>query len=225
EFLVNVEPKKFKEAVQYPCWIDAMQEEIHEFKCLVVWELVPASSHSLVIVDVVFDGAFGGVRDEEVVVGEGVVVTSSSLDMLLNSCLGGIMAATRVSGELLNGELLNGELLNSELLNSELLNSELLNSELLNSELLNSELLNSELLNSELLNSELLNGELPNSVSTSSTDSQMHNNIMAAGSKDRPPMLGPGRYSQWRSRFLRRRSSCSSTTYISRNNIEHDSRE
>ncbi|GJR75941.1 retrovirus-related pol polyprotein from transposon TNT 1-94 [Tanacetum coccineum] len=41
------------------------------------------------------------------------------------------------------------------------------------------------------------------SVNTSSTDSQMHNNIMAAGSKDRPPMLGPGRYSQWRSRFLR----------------------
>ncbi|GKC00197.1 hypothetical protein Tco_0986333, partial [Tanacetum coccineum] len=31
----------------------------------------------------------------------------------------------------------------------------------------------------------------------------MHNNIMAAGSKECPPMLGPGRYSQWRSRFLR----------------------
>ncbi|GJV97033.1 hypothetical protein Tco_1548610 [Tanacetum coccineum] len=31
----------------------------------------------------------------------------------------------------------------------------------------------------------------------------MHNNIMAAGSKDRPPMLGPRRYSQWRSHFLR----------------------
>ncbi|GKE45926.1 hypothetical protein Tco_1473210, partial [Tanacetum coccineum] len=30
----------------------------------------------------------------------------------------------------------------------------------------------------------------------------MHNNIMAAGSKDHLPMLGPGRYSQWRSRFL-----------------------
>ncbi|GJS85377.1 hypothetical protein Tco_0751918 [Tanacetum coccineum] len=41
------------------------------------------------------------------------------------------------------------------------------------------------------------------SSNTSSTDSQMHNNIMAAGSKDRPPMLGPGRYSQWRSCFLR----------------------
>ncbi|GKB94214.1 hypothetical protein Tco_0980351 [Tanacetum coccineum] len=31
----------------------------------------------------------------------------------------------------------------------------------------------------------------------------MYNNIMAAGLKDRPPMLVPGRYSQWRSRFLR----------------------
>ncbi|GJZ70515.1 hypothetical protein Tco_0634065 [Tanacetum coccineum] len=40
-------------------------------------------------------------------------------------------------------------------------------------------------------------------VNTSSTDSQMHNNIMAADSKERPPMLGPGRYSQWRLRFLR----------------------
>nr|GEY50858.1 hypothetical protein [Tanacetum cinerariifolium] len=43
--------------------------------------------------DVVFDGAFGGVGDEEVVVGEGVVVISSSLDMLTNSCLGGIMVS------------------------------------------------------------------------------------------------------------------------------------
>nr|GEV00841.1 hypothetical protein [Tanacetum cinerariifolium] len=34
-------------------------------------------------------------------------------------------------------------------------------------------------------------------------DSQMHNNIMATGSRDRPPMLPPGRYPQWRSRFLR----------------------
>nr|GEX36822.1 integrase, catalytic region, zinc finger, CCHC-type, peptidase aspartic, catalytic [Tanacetum cinerariifolium] len=31
----------------------------------------------------------------------------------------------------------------------------------------------------------------------------MHNNIMAAGSRDRPLMLAPGRYPQWRSRFLR----------------------
>nr|GEU38404.1 hypothetical protein [Tanacetum cinerariifolium] len=38
---------------------------------------------------------------------------------------------------------------------------------------------------------------------TSSTDSQMHNNIMAAGSKDLQLMLATGRYPQWRSRFLR----------------------
>ncbi|GJT23496.1 hypothetical protein Tco_0893433, partial [Tanacetum coccineum] len=31
----------------------------------------------------------------------------------------------------------------------------------------------------------------------------MHNNIMAAGSRDRPPMLAPGRYTQWQSRFMR----------------------
>ncbi|GJR81510.1 hypothetical protein Tco_0152295 [Tanacetum coccineum] len=51
------------------------------------------SPNSISKVDVVFDGAFGGVRDEEVVVGEGVVVISSSLDMLTNSCLGGIMVS------------------------------------------------------------------------------------------------------------------------------------
>ncbi|GJW29352.1 retrovirus-related pol polyprotein from transposon TNT 1-94 [Tanacetum coccineum] len=49
EFLENVEPKNFKEAIKYPCWIDAMQEEIHKFERLAVWELVPAPSHSLVI--------------------------------------------------------------------------------------------------------------------------------------------------------------------------------
>nr|GEU86721.1 reverse transcriptase domain-containing protein [Tanacetum cinerariifolium] len=38
---------------------------------------------------------------------------------------------------------------------------------------------------------------------TSSTDSQMHNNIMAAGSRDPPPMLATGRYPQWHSWFLR----------------------
>ncbi|GKB81159.1 hypothetical protein Tco_0948054 [Tanacetum coccineum] len=43
--------------------------------------------------DVVVNDAFRGVRDEEVVVGEGVVVISSSLDMLTNNCLGGIMVS------------------------------------------------------------------------------------------------------------------------------------
>ncbi|GKC24459.1 hypothetical protein Tco_1026609 [Tanacetum coccineum] len=31
----------------------------------------------------------------------------------------------------------------------------------------------------------------------------MHNDIMAAGSKDRPPMLATGRYAQWKSCFMR----------------------
>ncbi|GJW20083.1 retrovirus-related pol polyprotein from transposon TNT 1-94 [Tanacetum coccineum] len=51
KFLENAKPKNFKEAVQYPCWIDAMQEEIHEFERLTVWELVPALLQFLVYWD------------------------------------------------------------------------------------------------------------------------------------------------------------------------------
>ncbi|GKB62118.1 retrovirus-related pol polyprotein from transposon TNT 1-94 [Tanacetum coccineum] len=39
-FLTSVEPKNFKQAMTKPSWIDAMQEEIHEFERLKVWELV-----------------------------------------------------------------------------------------------------------------------------------------------------------------------------------------
>ncbi|GJY11290.1 retrovirus-related pol polyprotein from transposon TNT 1-94 [Tanacetum coccineum] len=39
-FLTSVEPKNFKQAMTEPSWIDATQEEIHEFKRLQVWELV-----------------------------------------------------------------------------------------------------------------------------------------------------------------------------------------
>ncbi|GJX45151.1 hypothetical protein Tco_0261827 [Tanacetum coccineum] len=35
-----IEPKNFKQAMTEPSWIDAMQEEIHEFERLQVWELV-----------------------------------------------------------------------------------------------------------------------------------------------------------------------------------------
>ncbi|GJQ96976.1 hypothetical protein Tco_0008115 [Tanacetum coccineum] len=45
------------------------------------------------LVDGVFNGAFGGEGEKDVVMGEGVVVTSSSLEMLRNSCLGGIMVS------------------------------------------------------------------------------------------------------------------------------------
>ncbi|GJU34911.1 retrovirus-related pol polyprotein from transposon TNT 1-94, partial [Tanacetum coccineum] len=39
-FLTSVEPKNFKQAITEPSWIDEMQEEIHEFERLEVWELV-----------------------------------------------------------------------------------------------------------------------------------------------------------------------------------------
>ncbi|GKD34555.1 hypothetical protein Tco_1250064, partial [Tanacetum coccineum] len=45
------------------------------------------------LVDGVFDGAFGGDREEDFVMGEGVVVSSSSLDMFTKSCLGGMMVS------------------------------------------------------------------------------------------------------------------------------------
>ncbi|GJS19367.1 retrovirus-related pol polyprotein from transposon TNT 1-94 [Tanacetum coccineum] len=41
------------------------------------------------------------------------------------------------------------------------------------------------------------------SITTNATYSQMHNNIMAAGSRDRSPMLATGRCAQWQSRFMR----------------------
>ncbi|GJT07391.1 retrovirus-related pol polyprotein from transposon TNT 1-94 [Tanacetum coccineum] len=40
-FLTYVEPNNFKKAMTESSWIDAMEEEIHEFKRLQVWELVP----------------------------------------------------------------------------------------------------------------------------------------------------------------------------------------
>nr|GFD12276.1 hypothetical protein [Tanacetum cinerariifolium] len=40
-FLTLVEPKTYKEALTQACWIEAMQEELYEFECLEVWELVP----------------------------------------------------------------------------------------------------------------------------------------------------------------------------------------
>ncbi|GKE72335.1 retrovirus-related pol polyprotein from transposon TNT 1-94, partial [Tanacetum coccineum] len=48
-FLTSVEPKNFKKAMTEPSWIDAMQEEIHEFQRLEVWELVPCPDKVLLI--------------------------------------------------------------------------------------------------------------------------------------------------------------------------------
>nr|GEV26340.1 retrovirus-related Pol polyprotein from transposon TNT 1-94 [Tanacetum cinerariifolium] len=40
-FELLVKPKNYKEAMLEPSWIDTMQEEIHEFERLQVWEIVP----------------------------------------------------------------------------------------------------------------------------------------------------------------------------------------
>ncbi|GKE71988.1 retrovirus-related pol polyprotein from transposon TNT 1-94 [Tanacetum coccineum] len=39
--LSKVKPKNFKSAITEDCWFQAMQDEIHEFDRLQVWELVP----------------------------------------------------------------------------------------------------------------------------------------------------------------------------------------
>ncbi|GJU88957.1 retrovirus-related pol polyprotein from transposon TNT 1-94 [Tanacetum coccineum] len=48
-FLTSVEPKNYKDALTQACWIEAMQEELHEFECLEVWELVPRPDKVMVI--------------------------------------------------------------------------------------------------------------------------------------------------------------------------------
>nr|GFA07415.1 retrovirus-related Pol polyprotein from transposon TNT 1-94 [Tanacetum cinerariifolium] len=48
-FLTSVEPKTYKEALTQSCWIEAMQEELHEFERLEVWELVPRPDKVMVI--------------------------------------------------------------------------------------------------------------------------------------------------------------------------------
>nr|GFB56179.1 retrovirus-related Pol polyprotein from transposon TNT 1-94 [Tanacetum cinerariifolium] len=48
-FLTSVEPKTYKEALTQACWIEAMQEELHESKRLEVWELVPRPDKVMVI--------------------------------------------------------------------------------------------------------------------------------------------------------------------------------
>ncbi|GKB28619.1 retrovirus-related pol polyprotein from transposon TNT 1-94, partial [Tanacetum coccineum] len=46
---IIVEPKTYKDALTQSCWIEAMQEELHKFECLEVWELVPRPDKVMVI--------------------------------------------------------------------------------------------------------------------------------------------------------------------------------
>ncbi|GJT57708.1 retrovirus-related pol polyprotein from transposon TNT 1-94 [Tanacetum coccineum] len=48
-FLTSVEPKNYKDALTQACWIEAMQEELHEFDRLEIWELVPRPDKVMII--------------------------------------------------------------------------------------------------------------------------------------------------------------------------------
>nr|GFC14090.1 retrovirus-related Pol polyprotein from transposon TNT 1-94 [Tanacetum cinerariifolium] len=47
--LTSVEPKTYKEALTQSCWIEVMQDELHKFVRLKVWELVPRLDKVMVI--------------------------------------------------------------------------------------------------------------------------------------------------------------------------------
>nr|GEY85497.1 retrovirus-related Pol polyprotein from transposon TNT 1-94 [Tanacetum cinerariifolium] len=47
--IAEVIPQTYKEALTQACWIEAMQEELHEFERLEVWELVPRLDKVMVI--------------------------------------------------------------------------------------------------------------------------------------------------------------------------------
>ncbi|GJW56670.1 putative reverse transcriptase domain-containing protein, partial [Tanacetum coccineum] len=49
DFMSSVEPKSCKEALTESCWIESMQEELKEFECLEVWELVPHPNRVMII--------------------------------------------------------------------------------------------------------------------------------------------------------------------------------
>ncbi|GJX01800.1 retrovirus-related pol polyprotein from transposon TNT 1-94 [Tanacetum coccineum] len=48
-FLTSVELKNYKDALTQACWIEAMQEELHEFDRLKVWKLVPRPDKVMII--------------------------------------------------------------------------------------------------------------------------------------------------------------------------------
>nr|GEZ72565.1 retrovirus-related Pol polyprotein from transposon TNT 1-94 [Tanacetum cinerariifolium] len=63
-FLTFVEPKTYKEALTQSCWIEAIQEELNEFKRLEVWELVP---HPDKVMGINFEESFAPVARLEAI--------------------------------------------------------------------------------------------------------------------------------------------------------------
>ncbi|GKC30994.1 retrovirus-related pol polyprotein from transposon TNT 1-94 [Tanacetum coccineum] len=46
---VVIPNKSYKDTLTESCWIEAMQEELNEFECLEVWELVPRPDRVMII--------------------------------------------------------------------------------------------------------------------------------------------------------------------------------
>ncbi|GJU45934.1 hypothetical protein Tco_1203200 [Tanacetum coccineum] len=129
-FLTSVEPKNYKEALTQACWIEAMQEELHEFERLKVRELVPPPDKAFVIslkwiykfkLDELGDGSLNGKMREDVNVSTrrlcGIQTNLTSLQSLKKSfglktssrarnvcCLNSdiIMTSQRLSADLLS---------------------------------------------------------------------------------------------------------------------------
>ncbi|GJR28335.1 retrovirus-related pol polyprotein from transposon TNT 1-94 [Tanacetum coccineum] len=75
-FLTSVEPKNYKDALTQACWIEVMQEELHEFDRLEVWELVPRPDKVMIITlkciyKVKLDELGGILKDKARLVGRG----------------------------------------------------------------------------------------------------------------------------------------------------------
>ncbi|GJY02717.1 retrovirus-related pol polyprotein from transposon TNT 1-94 [Tanacetum coccineum] len=73
-----IEPKTYKDALTQSCWIEAMQEELHEFERLEVWELVPRPD-KVMEERIDFEESFAPVAKLEVV--RNVLKTGSLIDL------------------------------------------------------------------------------------------------------------------------------------------------
>ncbi|GJS38280.1 hypothetical protein Tco_0563323 [Tanacetum coccineum] len=78
-FLSSIEPKSYKEALTESYWIEAMQEELKEFECLEVWELVPRPDHVMIITLSGYD-----VDDGQTIILLGLQISQSPRGIFLN---------------------------------------------------------------------------------------------------------------------------------------------
>ncbi|GKA24090.1 integrase, catalytic region, zinc finger, CCHC-type containing protein [Tanacetum coccineum] len=91
-FLTSVEPKNYKDALTQACWIEAMQEELHEFERLEVWELVPPPDKAFVITlkwiyKVKLDELGGILKNKARLVARGYRVIAKKKESILKSYL------------------------------------------------------------------------------------------------------------------------------------------